>query len=496
MTSTTKLTLVDGVRIIVPDSLNLITTYVLREQRDWFEDEIKFLRKLLQPGQRVIDIGASYGVYTLSMAKLVGPSGRVWAFEPASRTAHLLAASIAANGFSQVVLDRTALSAERGTAQLALNDYSELNALVHDHAVSGETEIVNVTTLDACFVAHDWQDIEFLKLDAEGEEANILRGGTNFFASVSPLVQYEVKAGIELHLELVQAFAELGYDSYRLVPGLNILAPFGEKEPVDDYLLNLFCCKPDRAASLMEHGFLTDATTARRCKEVQSNGEWGSLKAAQTNRWLATLMNFPYGKACADIWRKEMAWDSEVEAAFTCYVLSKNVSLTPAERFAALEESFLRLKALCETEPRHLRLSSLARVARDYGARSVAVKALSQLCNTILEQREADASEPFLAPGERFDSVPPRNVMANWVVASALEELERHVAFSSFYTGKSALQRLQIIRDLGFGSAEMNRRLNLVQQRFGKDNALADRADDPDYSQVGERHSSQHLPDP
>lgn len=85
MTSSTTLTLVDGVRIVVPDSLNLITPYVLLEQQDWFEDEIKFLRGMLKPGQKVIDIGANYGVYTLSMAHAVGATGCVWAFEPASR---------------------------------------------------------------------------------------------------------------------------------------------------------------------------------------------------------------------------------------------------------------------------------------------------------------------------------------------------------------------------------------------------------------------------
>lgn len=133
----TTLTLVDGVRIIVPDSLNLITTYVLCEQEDWFEDEIKFLRHLLQPGQRVIDIGANYGVYTLSMAKLVGPAGRVWAFEPASTTASLLAESITANDFRQVVLENKALSNMKGTAQLSLNENSELNALVrNDEAIA------------------------------------------------------------------------------------------------------------------------------------------------------------------------------------------------------------------------------------------------------------------------------------------------------------------------------------------------------------------------
>ena len=85
------LTLVDGVRIAVPDSLFLLTPYVLREQQDFFEDELPFVRQLLQPGQNAIDIGANYGVYTLSMAKRVGANGHVWAFEPASSTAQFLA---------------------------------------------------------------------------------------------------------------------------------------------------------------------------------------------------------------------------------------------------------------------------------------------------------------------------------------------------------------------------------------------------------------------
>ena len=83
MAPNVTLTLVEGVKIVVPDSLDLLTPYVLREQQDCFEDETKFLRHLLQPGQQVMDIGANYGVYTHSMARKVGASGRVWAFEPA-----------------------------------------------------------------------------------------------------------------------------------------------------------------------------------------------------------------------------------------------------------------------------------------------------------------------------------------------------------------------------------------------------------------------------
>jgi hypothetical protein len=56
------LTLVDGARIVVPDSLFLSTPCVLRGQPDFFEDKLPFVRRVLYPGQNVINIGANYGV--------------------------------------------------------------------------------------------------------------------------------------------------------------------------------------------------------------------------------------------------------------------------------------------------------------------------------------------------------------------------------------------------------------------------------------------------
>src|ERR1700678_1015795 len=121
MLDTVVLTMVDGVRIVVPDSLDLITPFVLREQQDFFEDELPFVRQLLQPGQNVIDIGANYGVYTLPMAQKIGATGHVWAFEPASSTAQFLARGIAENGFGHVTLEQKAMSRGAGRAQLAFH---------------------------------------------------------------------------------------------------------------------------------------------------------------------------------------------------------------------------------------------------------------------------------------------------------------------------------------------------------------------------------------
>jgi FkbM family methyltransferase len=294
MHSTTTVTLIDGVQVVVPDTLELITPYVLQEQQDWFEDEIKFLRRLLRSGRQVIDIGANYGVYALSMARAVGPAGHVWAFEPASGTADLLAAGIAANGFSHVSLERSALSSASGSAQLALHPDPEMNALVRGLRPEGPTERVPVTTLDECLETRGWRDIEFVKIDAEGEEAGILKGGARFFARESPLVQYEVKAGKDLHLELVEDFAALGYASYRLVPGLDLLVPFDAGAEVDGFLLNLFCCKPDRAARLAAAGYL-----------VEARSRTDNLAGARD--WHGKLAKLPYAAQLAAGWERTAA---------------------------------------------------------------------------------------------------------------------------------------------------------------------------------------------
>lgn len=453
--SSTTLAMVDGTQIVVPDSLELITPYVLREQQDWFEDEIKFLRRLLQPGQQIIDIGANYGLYALSMARRVGPEGRVWAFEPASRTAEFLARSIAANGLGNVVLEKSALSSAPGTAYLSLHDNAELNELVRGDAGGAATEAVPLTTLDDCLQRHGWQDIDFMKIDAEGEEANILKGGQRFFAERSPLVEYEVKAGNDLHLELVSAFAALGYESYRLVPGLDLLVPFRADTRPDGFLLNLFCCKPDRAARLAAAGFLVPALPDPAAPAPQP---------APRHGWREALAPLPYAAALRGAWEGSPA---PTAGALALYAMSRDATLSAGERFHALQASYLQLSQDCAGPTRGLALLSLARVARDYGARSVAVQSLNALAKRIVQEGRADVAEAFLAASPRFEQIGvelPR--LGNWLLGSIFEELERLGSFSSFYTGSAAKARLENIARLGFGSAEMQRRLQLLNQRI------------------------------
>jgi len=462
------LTLCDGVQISVPNSLKLITPYVLIEQQDWFEDEIRFVRHLLQPGQKVIDVGANYGVYTLSMAQRVGPTGSVYSFEPTSSTAAMLEASISVNHFAQITLDRSALSNRCGTAQFSLNEQSELNTLTRDEHSMTASETVSLFTLDDRLRRYKWTDISFMKIDAEGEESNILKGGTQFFSELSPLIQYEIKAGTELHLELVREFAALGYASYRLVPGLSLLVPFNAELPVDAYLLNLFCCKQDRAEILEKEGLLLmPKSQVLTTGFVEKNDAVNPSEENNRYTWHQSMAHLPYGVKFANLWNELAAGDSaEVLKVLSIYARSQDATLGLRERFDSLEMSFNLLHPICGSQNHPLRLASLARIAKELGARAIAVNALNQLNNHILEHKHITPSEPFLIPGKRFELISFGENFDKWLHASVLEEIELLESYSSFYTGAAPRNRLESIRKLGFSSPEMNRRLSLVESRF------------------------------
>lgn len=241
-------------RIRVPAGLDQMTTYVLLEREDWFEDETGLVRRLLRTGQRAIDIGANHGVYALALAGAVGPSGRVWAFEPAPQTADTLQQTLALNGLSQVQLLRSAVSDRSGPARLQIGAQSELNALAA--AGAADTVEVRAATLDELAGEHDWRDIDFVKIDAEGHEQQVIAGGRAFFASQSPLVMFEIASAGGQDLGAAGRFRALGYGIYRTVPGHGMLAPLQAGEALDPYLLNLFACKPDRAERLAKDGRL------------------------------------------------------------------------------------------------------------------------------------------------------------------------------------------------------------------------------------------------
>jgi len=156
--------------------------------------EARLLRRLLRPGDRVLDVGANVGYFTLIAARAVGPSGAVVAVEPVEANADALDHNVQVNGFTNVTLRRVAVDAVDGTLEVGLVD----DPFAREHgrdATSGHYTVggallsrtVPSVTLDslAADLSPD-RPVRLVKIDVEGWEDYVLAGGTHLFTEVRP----------------------------------------------------------------------------------------------------------------------------------------------------------------------------------------------------------------------------------------------------------------------------------------------------------------------
>jgi FkbM family methyltransferase len=153
----------------------------------------------IRPGAVVYDIGAHIGTIALGTARLVGDLGRVVAFDGDPENVERLRGNSTRNGLEghlqvvhAAVWSRTAsdgISFRRGTAfksQGGVNDDGQ-----HPVLASGETIRVTAITLDD-FVGAGGPLPQLIKIDVEGGEYEVLRGGTRLFSIQRPLVIIEI----------------------------------------------------------------------------------------------------------------------------------------------------------------------------------------------------------------------------------------------------------------------------------------------------------------
>jgi FkbM family methyltransferase len=140
----------------------------------WEPGLTALVRKRLRPGGTFVDVGANVGYYTLLAAKLVGPSGRVIAFEPVPAVFELMRRGVEANGFRQgIYLEQKALSNKRGTLELYLSDTNRGdNSIVPTPGVSH----LNVPALTLDEYLGTGHPVDFIKMDIEGGEGFALEG--------------------------------------------------------------------------------------------------------------------------------------------------------------------------------------------------------------------------------------------------------------------------------------------------------------------------------
>jgi FkbM family methyltransferase len=200
------------------------------------------------PGSTIVEAGANVGTETIAFLDIVGPQGRVHAFEPDPLLVARLRSNLAAVNTDPLIVHNMALSADVGEADFVST--SDTTASGGGHIVAEVTAGVfkvpmnrldNVTTDD---------NLSAIFMDVEGAELRVLRGAEKLLAAQRPVIVLEASEALQARLGGSLAALRAFLDQHRYVPfeiggwGLRDLHP--EPPPVSDWV-----CLPAEKAALL-----------------------------------------------------------------------------------------------------------------------------------------------------------------------------------------------------------------------------------------------------
>jgi FkbM family methyltransferase len=203
---------------------------------------------LVRRGDVVFDVGANRGVFTSLMSNLVGPDGRVHAFEPSTDTCRLLRVTLVerARRPANVAVNASAVGTEDGVATLYTpeQDHGQASLRTHDtgswsaHASVRSAEVA-VTRLDTYSAAQAQSRIDLVKMDVEGAELPALRGFAAGLRSFHPIIVCELcgawtRAFNYEPSAVIEELRMTGYDSFHLVTDRGDLRALTSSHLVND----------------------------------------------------------------------------------------------------------------------------------------------------------------------------------------------------------------------------------------------------------------------
>jgi len=218
----------------------------------WGAEEFGLMKAVLRKGDRVVDVGANLGVFTVLMANLVGVQGLVVAYEPESEL--LMLNSLP---HKQVTVRSCAVSDKSGMIrfkrELTANTYSHIET----NAADKKAIDIQGVKLDQDLEQHFPGEFDFIKIDVEGHEEFVIRGAEKLLKSKqAPILMFEWNPAFRDRFDIggIKALYEIVGDEwkiYRLLDGPK-LASLGHGQ-VPESFCNVVAVPPDRLRLIPEN---------------------------------------------------------------------------------------------------------------------------------------------------------------------------------------------------------------------------------------------------
>lgn len=163
----------------------------LLKKEDFEPHFYSIVKNIVKENDICIDCGANLGYHTVTLGKLVGPGGRVIAFEPQKFIYQQLNGNIFLNNLKNVTCVQAALGEIKGKTFIEYVNYEEENVNIGGTKLGRSGEQVDLISLDEKINSDI--PISFIKFDIQGSEVNALNGAAKLIARCRPVMFVEVE---------------------------------------------------------------------------------------------------------------------------------------------------------------------------------------------------------------------------------------------------------------------------------------------------------------
>lgn len=161
--------------------------------RDTLEPELEHLEQFLPPGGVFLDIGGNTGIYTVKAAQFFRAQhgGTVITIEPLPEMLAILEENVRANGFDNVRLRSFCLGAQPGAAEFWINFNRPASSSLVGRDPTAQRVSTLVFRLDDVFPLEKLDRLDYVKIDVEGAEEQVLAGARATLKKFRPIIQLE-----------------------------------------------------------------------------------------------------------------------------------------------------------------------------------------------------------------------------------------------------------------------------------------------------------------
>lgn len=221
----------------------------LRKYGEFSAGEVDIFKQLLRAGNVVVEAGANFGAHTIAMAKMVGPQGAIFAFEPQRLVYQALTANVAINSLYNVSTAHAGLGAETGSIRVPILDPAHKHNFggfsIRNHEMGDEVPLMTIDSMKLT-------QCRMIKVDVEGMEHDVLMGARDTIARLQPVLYVENDRP-EQSAQLISLIQSFGYrlwwhpillynpDNYR-----------GDQENIfgNTININMLCLPPEQAGDI------------------------------------------------------------------------------------------------------------------------------------------------------------------------------------------------------------------------------------------------------